>query len=315
MKIKHFISTRILNRGLRQQRHSRLGLDPHIEIRPPSSHATITAGKIRGSDHEPSIHLHGILPRSGTNFVGELIQLHPSVHAFPNNIYEFPFLEGTGELLEFSERFFNAYQRNRTQIGESDFLPIFGASAISYLHGYASSGKRMLLKVPDVQFLNHFFTVYPNENLLILTRDGRDLVQSTIKSWPQRNFADVCRLWDASAKMIINHEIRHANHADRFLVIRFEDAVQQPEAIIRRICNHFELDFSVYPLAEIGNLPVKGSSELRRDGKMTWTPMQKPKGFNPIGRWQSWPDKRKRVFKKICGDTMINMGYCDDLNW
>ena len=315
MNIKHHISKAILNRGALQRRHSRLGLDPHIDIRPPSSHALNTAEKIRGAGHKPSIHLHGILPRSGTNFVGELINLHPEIHAFPNNIWEFPYLEGIGELLTFSDRFFNSYQRNRTQIDENDFLPIFGASAIAYLHGYVPPDKRMLLKVPDVQFLNHFFTVYPYENLLILTRDGRDLVQSTIKSWPQRNFADVCRLWDASAKMIINYTKRHADQADRFLVTRFEDAVRSPEATMQRVCDHFGINFDVYPLEEINNLPVKGSSELRDDGKMTWTPMQKPKGFNPVGRWQSWSDKQKRLFKKICGDTMVDMGYCDDLDW
>ena len=288
---------------------------PTYEFSLPSPHALQCARSIRGADRQPAIFIHGMLRRSGTNFIGELLRLHPDISAYPHNIYEVPFLGTTERLMDVQNAFFDGYKRNREQVGACDFLPLFGSALLAYLHAYIPGDKQLLLKVPGVEQLHHFFSVFPNEKLLILMRDGRDLVQSTIKTWPQRDFAAVCRQWDESARSIMDFADRFDAESHRFLIVRYEDAVKDPHQFMSRVGAHLGLDMQRFPYPELEKIPVKGSSALKQDSKMTWKPIQKPSDFNPVGRWAAWDNKAKATFKKICGRTIVKTGYCPDLNW
>ncbi len=287
------------------------GFAPRTQRGRISEHAFQTAKTLRGADRPPAIIIHGIMKRSGTVYSGELLSSHPHVYAYPNHIWEIPFLPLTGDILKMRDEFFLAYRQNVGKIEENDFLPIFGASFIAYLYSLVPAGQRMLLKMPGVEYLDYFFDVFPHENLLLLTRDGRDLVASTTKTWTQLRFADVCRRWDRSAKMILRFHEQNAGRSGYWLA-RFEEAVQQPENFVRQACARFGLDPDVYPFEKINALPVIGSSTTRKQG-LDW--IEKPKDFNPIGRWQQWSAWQKRTFKRIAGRSLIALGYCEDLDW
>lgn len=276
-----------------------------------SKRSLLTAAQIRGQYRPPAIMIHGIMKRSGTVYTGELLGLHPNLFQHPNQIWEIPFLPLTGSIQELQEEFFLKYENNRGRIGENDFLPIFGASFIAYLYSMVPEDKRLLAKMPGVQYIDYFHTVFPGENLLLLVRDGRDVVTSTIKTWPQLMFADVCRRWDRSAKMILDFEKHHAGTRGYWLG-RFEDAVMEPEVFVREVCARFSIDELVFPFERIDSLPVLGSSTAKETSK-SW--IEKPNGFNPIGRWHAWSSKKKRTFKRIAGQALIDLGYCSDLDW
>ncbi|MBE9491198.1 MAG: sulfotransferase [Bacteroidetes bacterium] len=282
-----------------------------IEI---SEHAHSIAKEIRGKSRKPSIIIHGIMPRSGTVYVGEILRLHPDL-AYPNQIWEVPFLQLTDEIKSTQEQFFNSYKKNKRKIGKDDFLPIFGSSLIAYLYGYLPSDKRMLIKVPDVRYLNYFKTVFPNENLLILLRDGRDVVSSTIRTWPDKNFSEVCQRWDLSTKIALKYKEIYGNKKSGFWLAKYEDGVKDSKSFITDACKHFDLDVNLYPFDKMDEIKVIGSSTHKKDNKVTWDGMKKSKDFNPINRWSNWTDKEKNTFKKIAGDTLIKSGYCDDLDW
>jgi hypothetical protein len=274
-------------------------------------HAFETARTIRGAHRPPSIIVHGIMKRSGTVFTGELLGLHPDIQQHPNLIWETPFLTLTGDVKKLQKDFFLLYQQNVGKIGENDFLPLFGASFIAYLYAMIPTEKRMLLKVPGVEYLDYFYDVFPHENLLLLTRDGRDLVASTIKTWPQLRFVDVCRRWANSANMILRFRDTHKDRPGYWLA-RYEDAVHAPETFVREACCHLNLDPNTYPFEKMNTLPVIGSSTTRKQGE-TW--MKKTQGFNPIGRWQQWSGWKKKTFKRIAGQALIELGYCENLDW
>lgn len=280
-----------------------------------TDHAYKVARTIRGGNRGAGVLIHGVMPRSGTVFTGELLNLHPDLHGFPNNIYEVPFLRLTGDIKSTQEAFFNSYKRNREQMGESDFLPIFGASLMAYLTAYIPSNKRLLIKVPDVRYLNYFKDVFPGENLLILMRDGRDIVSSTLKTWPERKFPEVCERWDLSTKMALKCKELYRNSENGFLLARFEDVVADPKTFVLEACACFNLDSTLYPFDKIDEIQVVGSSTQKKDGKATWSGMEKTKDFNPVGRWSSWSEYEKATFKKIAGETLIKSGYCDNLDW
>jgi hypothetical protein len=269
------------------------------------------ATSIRGMDRQPAIILHGITKRSGTVYVGELLSAHPKVSSYPNNIWEIPFLPQADSIIDFQNKFFLDYQHNVGRIGGNDFLPLFGASFIHYLYSLVPTGYRLLVKMPGVQYLNYFYLVFPGEHLLLLTRDGRDVVSSTVRTWPQIRFSDACRRWDRSAKMVLACHEQFKGRKGYWLG-RYEEAVEKPEAFIREACARFGLDIEDYPNEKIDALPVIGSSTVRKRGR-TW--IKKTKSFKPIGRWQNWSTWQIFTFKRIAGGSLLDLGYCDNLDW
>lgn len=287
----------------------------NLRLGETSDQALETARFVRGSQREPAIIIHGVTQRSGTGYVDQLLRLHPDLVASPNDIWEVPFLQFTDRILDFQERFFEAYPYNVGRIGENDFLPLFGSSFIAYLYSFMPEGKRMLIKVPSVKHLECFYWVFPYENLLVLMRDGRDVVSSTVRTWPEIKFADACRRWEHGARMVLCFHERYSGKRTGYWLGRYEDATRSPEAFVRTACKHFGLDPDKYPFDEVKNIPVVGSSSLKKQGQVIWKPMPRPKDFKPIGRWRDWSFNEKRVFKRIAGQALLDAGYCDDLDW
>lgn len=273
------------------------------------------ARNLRGNDREPAVIIHGVMQRSGTVFIGELLRLHPHIHAYPNDLWEIPFLGLTGDMLRIQEQFFQRYKQNIGKIAEHDFLPLFGASLIGYLHSLVPQGKRMLLKVPDVSFLSYFPAVFPFEHLLLLLRDGRDVVSSTIRTWPNANFSAVCQRWDHSARLMMEFHRHRQTSGEPCHLARYEEVVEKPEQFVQDACNHFGLDVSSYPFDQISKIPARGSSALQQTGKVTWNPITRPPDFKPVGRWKTWSIRQKKRFKAIAGQTLIDAGYSNTLDW
>lgn len=280
-----------------------------------SNHAFATSKRIRKTEREPAIIIHGVSQRTGTVYVGELLRLHPDIYAYPNEVWEVPFLKFIGNIIDFQSSFLNCYPYNKDKIGKYDFLPLFGASFIDYLYSLVPAGKRMLLKVPSVDYLNCFFSVFPYENLLVLMRDGRDVVSSHIKTWPERKFLDVCQEWNHSTKTALDFERSYKNNMHGYLIVKYENILNDPFKFIERACQSFSLNSEVFPFEKIDSMPVRGSSVLKNGDKPTWNPIARPKAFKPTGRWENWSKKQKKDFKRIAGQTLIDAGYHENFDW
>jgi protein-tyrosine sulfotransferase len=288
---------------------------PAFDAGAVSDGALRAAETIRGSEHQPAIIIHGIMPRSGTVYVGELLRLHPDLYAYPNHVWEMPLLQLADDVRALQAKFLWAYRHNAGKLGDGDFLPLVGSAFLAYLSTFTPERKRMLLKVPGVHRLDDFYTMFPREHLLVLVRDGRDVVHSTLKTWPQLRFSFVCRRWRRSAEMVLACHQRYSQRGDGYWLARFEDAVRDPAAFVREACRRFGLDEGSYSFEEIRTIPVRGSSSNHEKGKVVWNPVDKPQGFKPVGRWQAWPTRKKRTFKRIAGQALMKLGYCEDLNW
>jgi len=289
--------------------------DPRPTTARLSGRALEVAGAIRGRALSPALIIHGVMPRSGTVYVGELLRLHPDLSAYPNEIWEFPFLQQTGKVRSLQSRFLLAYEQNTGKVGEDDFLPLFGSALMAYLYSFVPSGQRMLLKVPSVQYLTHFFSVFPSEHLLLLVRDGRDVVHSTLRTWPQLRFSMVCRRWRRAAEMALGFDALHGSHGQGYWMGRFEDAFADPAGFVAQACARYGLDAGRYPFSQIEGIRIHGSSSLRARGQVVWDPLEPPTGFSPVGHWQRWSGRKKRAFKRIAGQALIDLGYCEDLDW
>ena len=281
-----------------------------------SEYALKVAKRIRNPDRKPAIIIHGTMQRTGTVYVGELIRLHPDIYAYPKEIWEIPFLKFIDLIMMFQDKFFSAYKQNIGKIGKYDFLPIFGAAFIEYLYSEVPEGKQMLLKMPSVRNLKYFFGVFPYENLLLLMRDGRDIVSSTIKTWPQRDFTQVSQQWNDNAQIALNFD-NYYSQKEGYLFSKYEDIIKDKKYFIQKACEEFGLDSEKFPFHKIEELPIRGSStaSVNQQGKVSWNPVKKSENFKPTQRWHSWSEKQKKKFKEIAGEMLIELGYAEDLNW
>jgi protein-tyrosine sulfotransferase len=294
------------------------GFTSDIEVNAVSELACRAAGNARGSGRGPALILHGIMPRSGSVYVGELLRRHPDLYAFPHQLWEFPALQLAADIRKLQEAFILGYKPNSDKIAADELLPLIGASFIAYLHEPVPPQQRLLVKMPGVKYLSNFFSMFPHENLLILVRDGRDLVHSTLKTWPQLNFVQVCLRWNRSAKMVL-HTVEHLKKTrdDGYWLCKYEDALAEPETFIRNVCQNFNLDEAIYPFEQIDKIRVIGSSKLEQANqeKVTWQHLQRPTNFRPVEYWKKWSAVKKHIFKIIAGRSLIDLGYCEDLNW
>lgn len=263
----------------------------------------------------PALVIHGVMPRAGTVYVGQLMRLHPDLYALPRDLWELPLLQLSRDVLGLQRKFLRIYEQNADKMRPTDFLKIVGTGMLAYLQEETPVEKRILIKVPSVQYLHYFWTMYPNAHLMLLVRDGRDLVDSTVRTWPQISFPMACLRWKRAANMVYRFHKHYAGLQIGYWCARFEDAVQDPEGFVHEACRRFDLDVARYPFERIEGIRIRGSSRLPQQGKVIWNPREKPAGFKPIGYWQDWSPYRKWLFKWIAGDMLVRLGYCKDLKW
>jgi protein-tyrosine sulfotransferase len=290
------------------------GFTTDVEARPLSDNALRAAKKTRGAEYGPAIMIQGIMPRSGTVYIGELLRRHPDLYAYPHQLWEVPALQLTGDLHRLQSNFLAGYKPNAGKLEEEDFVALFGSSLLAYLHLSAPPEKRLLIKMPSVQYLSHFFVMFPYENLLILTRDGRDVVHSTLRTWRNLNIVQVCLRWNRSAQIILAAQKKLAEtRCDGYWAARYEDALHDPVSFVREACLRFGLDPGRYPLEMIDGIKVIGSSKLQEN--VDWRFIKRPKDFSPVAYWKEWSALRKVIFKAIAGRSLIELGYSQDSNW
>ena len=281
----------------------------------PAAAATVRQIRSPGPERGPAIMIHGLTARTGTNYIWYLLQLHPDVVGCTQS-REFFFLQRSQDALALQTHYDDTDKAIKSPFQfPGDVLALLGASTLAYLHSFAEPGKRLLLKVPNVRYLHYFPTAFANENLLVLMRDGRDVVSSYRESWPHIPFHVVCSDWADAVRTALDFQSMVGQSFGSH-VVRYEDAVANPEGFVRNVCGPLHLDVGRYPFDKINEVPVLGSSEVKTGEKWKWeVAQQKPKDFSPVGRWKKWSEEDKATFKRIAGEALVTAGYETGDNW
>jgi hypothetical protein len=195
-----------------------------------------------------------------------------------------------------------------------------GGGILTFLFEHIGKDRRLLCKTPRGYNIGNFFRLFPNAKLLVLIRDGRDVVSSAVKGGRHRFLAYewYAYTWAKGARQILvfsrgpGRDLRERS----WKLIKYEDLVKDPEAAVRDLLPFLDIDVNTFEFNRIHNLPLMGSS-FERGGKdqVNWDPVEKPKEFQPVGRWKNWNYWRKMTFKIIAGRELIQFGYVDNNHW
>ena len=258
------------------------------------------------------IFILGILPRSGTNFLFNLLRLHPDC-GVPEPIWEDYALEPSPLLLQYADAVYSWWDSADPpwEIDESfkhQLREHLGVGLISFLSARIGN-RRLLTKTPCVSNLDAFFKLFPNGYMLILVRDGRDVIESAARSfgWDRDTTA---RRWAEAARTILEFTGTASEHDLQYLVLRYEDLYLNLDAELRKILSFVNLDMASYDFDAAHELPIYGSSKLgATENWVHWNPVARTSQFSPIGRWKGWPRQMHERFNWIAGRYLREFGY------
>ncbi|MDP9022179.1 MAG: sulfotransferase [Actinomycetota bacterium] len=257
------------------------------------------------------IFIHGILPRSGTNFLWDLLLVHPDCAPAVEPVREDLFLEHCHHLTAFIADVQAAWD---PMWGEfSAELPrrlhaALGEGLLSFLR--YDRDRRLVTKSPSVRHLDRFFDFFPTARLLVLVRDGRSVTQSCMDTfgWP---FERAARAWVDAAAEIDRFRDARPDPTDQWRLVRYEDLVDDLDRQLPELLRFLGLDLATYDLDAARALPVRGSSAFFGRGRSSvhWDPVDKDSRFAPTQRWHHWNRDQLERFAWIAGTHLRSFGY------
>ncbi len=84
--------------------------------------------------------------------------------------------------------------------------------------------------------------IFPKAKYIHLVRDGRDVSLSYFKSGIYPNTKEAAKRWVRSIRQV--YHFKHQNNPKKFLEIKYEDLVQNPENTIRKVCSFLSIPYS-----------------------------------------------------------------------
>ena len=103
------------------------------------------------------------------------------------------------------------------------------------------------------RFADEIFAAYPGVRFIHMVRDPRDRYEASLQMWPEGRL----RAGGAAGRWLLSTGLATRNrrrHGDAYLVLRYEDLVREPEAIVRRLAAFVGESFEPAML-ELGAMP------------------------------------------------------------
>lgn len=155
------------------------------------------------------------------------------------------------------------------------------------------------------RYADKIMAAYPGVQIVHLIRDPRDRYEASIALWPNgrlRAGGAVAR-WSYSANLARRNQERYPG---RYLTVRYESMVGQPEQTLRRLCDFLGEEYTV------DMLTMAGAPEFRaKIGKgLDLAPDQTPVTTDYIGRYrQGVPEQDIAFIQAHAGQLMRDFDY------
>lgn len=189
------------------------------------------------------------------------------------------------------------------QQGAADRLfPALAAPIRALFERHASREEKSewVNKTPEIlRFQPELRRLLGRVRFIHLIRDGRDVVQSSVKlKWWSVEAGS--RAW----KMFIGEVRAHAAHCpDDYLEVRYEDLVTDHVGTLQRVFSFLEMAGNPEEIVATQERLAPGSTTAREAEAR-------------ISQWRSTMSEDDRhTFKAIANDLLISLGYADDAAW
>lgn len=172
-----------------------------------------------------------------------------------------------------------------------------------------------------VKNMDSIAAVLPEARFIHLIRDGRDVALSRRARGmgADKPMARTANLW---RRRIDGARAQARGLGDRYLELRYEDLVADPEPHLRRICEFIDLEFdeamlrhdqgAEARLAELGDLDAEGGRQAR-DADERAAAHARAKGAPTTARTGAWRTEMsaedEREFEGAAGDLLRDLGY------
>ncbi len=256
------------------------------------------------------IFILGLMPRSGTNFLSNLLQLHPEC-APASPVWEDFIVTHLDKLAHYSGAVTGEWNEE-WGVNErtcSDLEVALGNGLAAFLEDRCPA-RHVISKTPRVTNLDLFYRFFPGSSLLVLVRDGRSIVESGARTFSWSREAAMHSVADAARTV---SEFRKSSQPDqnRFRILRYEDLWQDTENQLHGLFEFLGLDGERYDWKQALELPVRGSSELTagEETSMHWDPVERGADFDPLSRFSGWSDATHFRYNAVAGAAMRPFGY------
>jgi hypothetical protein len=155
------------------------------------------------------------------------------------------------------------------------------------------------------RYADRVYECFPEARIIHMIRDPRDRYASVLKRWQSKRggVGSATAAWLASVELGSRNVERHPG---RYMLLRYEDLVRDPEGKLREIC---EFIAEPYDAAMLG---MSGASDFRDSGGNSSFGRFSAGEISPrsIGRFRQMLSPRQIAFvQRVAGDEMRALGY------
>ncbi|MGF1630394.1 MAG: sulfotransferase [Kiloniellaceae bacterium] len=175
-------------------------------------------------------------------------------------------------------------------------------SAYAEARGKSRWGDKTPYYTQDIDVLN---SIFPRAKFIQVLRDGRDVALSQRRiEWCSTNSFRLAQDW--RWKTTLCHKVGRVLGPDRYLELRYEELVHDPEFCLRRACEFLGEEFSIRMLHYHETAKDVVPAESLRWHQNSVQPPDESKIF----AWKTaLPETDRVIFEEIAGDTLDYFGY------
>lgn len=152
--------------------------------------------------------------------------------------------------------------------------------------------------------VDELLAVWPTARVVVLVRDARDVALSIAKlPFGPNNAYAAAAWWSRGVRAGLAAERRHP---EQVLTVRYEDLVAEPEATVRRVCDHVRLGYNSEMLA----IERAGPGKIVSEQADWYTGVSSPISAAASGRWRTaMPEEDRRMVDAVAGAELRELGY------
>jgi hypothetical protein len=157
----------------------------------------------------------------------------------------------------------------------------------------------------NIHFLPAIESHFANARYIYLYRDGRDVALSFRKAVVgEKHFYHIARDWAQTQRLALTMESNIG--VDRFFRVKYEDMVEEPEAMMMRLCEFLGMEYHE------DMLNFHQSTEARRAAESSdlWGNVTRPIMRGNTGKYLTEATEADlRIFESVAGSVLDQLGY------